>query len=264
MRTYARTPRSSPLSKPAGSVAFRSHTPESSSPLRGGERGWERPPSDRTIYSPGNRTYVRACFRGQGSLPARAYGATDPCGKAVAGCWRTRVPFLMELLEDRARRQLFSRWARRTPAGPLDFSRSSLRVEAYYRTRRMTSGPTPMKPGPTTYNEALVALWAVCSRRPAQCSRRGSKPFRDLLGGGVPVSLVREESVRGAGCPFTRTAARRRRHRPRARRSCSPRRTPRAGPGPAKRGRRVSLVGWALRLGQDALAKPGPRLAASR
>ena len=48
----------------------------------GGEWGWERPPSDRTIYSPGIRTYARTCFRGPGSLPARACGAMYPCGKA--------------------------------------------------------------------------------------------------------------------------------------------------------------------------------------
>ena len=48
----------------------------------GGEWGWERPPSDRAIYSPGVRTYARTYFRGSRSLPARACGAMYPCGKA--------------------------------------------------------------------------------------------------------------------------------------------------------------------------------------
>ena len=74
-----------------GPVVIRSHTSESHSPWWGGELGWERPPSDLRIYSPGNRTYVRTCFRGQGSLPARADGATDPCGKAVSGCWHHQL-----------------------------------------------------------------------------------------------------------------------------------------------------------------------------
>ena len=49
----------------------------------GGEWGWERPLLFLRIYSPGIRTYIRTYFRGQGSLPARACGAIDPCGKAT-------------------------------------------------------------------------------------------------------------------------------------------------------------------------------------
>ena len=49
----------------------------------GGEWGWERPPLFLRIYSPGIRTYIRTYFRGSGSLPARADGAIDPCGKAT-------------------------------------------------------------------------------------------------------------------------------------------------------------------------------------
>ena len=48
----------------------------------GGEWGWERPPSDRTIYSPGVRTYARTCSGGSGSLAAHASSVIDPCGKA--------------------------------------------------------------------------------------------------------------------------------------------------------------------------------------
>ena len=68
--------------KPYGTAAIRSQAPEPESPLLGGEWGWKRPPSDRTIYGPGIRTYARTYFRGRGSLPARACGANDPCGKA--------------------------------------------------------------------------------------------------------------------------------------------------------------------------------------
>ena len=71
------------VSKPVGSAAVRSHAPEPDSPLLGGEWGWERPPSDPTIYSPGVRTYARTYFPGSGSLPARACGAISPCGKAT-------------------------------------------------------------------------------------------------------------------------------------------------------------------------------------
>ena len=74
-----------PAIDPVGTVAIRSHTPESHPPPRGGEWGWERPASDLPIYGPETRTYVRTHSRGHGSLPARACGAIDPCGKAIPG-----------------------------------------------------------------------------------------------------------------------------------------------------------------------------------
>ena len=49
----------------------------------GGERGWERPPLRSTIYGPGIRAYASPSATGPGSLPARACGASDPCGKAT-------------------------------------------------------------------------------------------------------------------------------------------------------------------------------------
>ena len=48
----------------------------------GGEWGWERPPSERPIYSPAIRTCASPFATCQGSLPARACGAIHPCGKA--------------------------------------------------------------------------------------------------------------------------------------------------------------------------------------
>ena len=58
-----------------------------------GERGWERPPSERRIYSPAIRTYASPSATCRGSLPTRACGASDPCGKATnppSGGWRRR------------------------------------------------------------------------------------------------------------------------------------------------------------------------------
>ena len=48
----------------------------------GREWGWERPPSERRTYSPAIRTYASPFATCRGSLPARACGASDPCGKA--------------------------------------------------------------------------------------------------------------------------------------------------------------------------------------
>lgn len=73
------------LRKPHGAVAVRSHTPEPRSPLLGGERGRERPPSDLPIYGPESRTSASPSATCRGSLPARACGAIYPCGKAGPG-----------------------------------------------------------------------------------------------------------------------------------------------------------------------------------
>ena len=65
-----------------GTAAFRSYAPEPDSPLRGGEWGWERPPSDLRIYGPETRSQASPSATSRGSLPTRACGAVDPCGKA--------------------------------------------------------------------------------------------------------------------------------------------------------------------------------------
>ena len=62
-----------------GSLAF-SRTGLS---VLGGEWGRERPPLRSTIYGPGIRAYASPSATCPGSLPARAYGAIDPCGKAA-------------------------------------------------------------------------------------------------------------------------------------------------------------------------------------
>ena len=63
-RSFCRFPQTPSCSKALVPVALRANHPLSRSPRLRGERGWERPPSDRTIYRPENRTYVRTCFRG--------------------------------------------------------------------------------------------------------------------------------------------------------------------------------------------------------
>ena len=73
------------LRKPHGTATVRSHTPEPHSPPRGGEWGWERPPSDLRIYGPESRSPASPSATCRGSLPARACGASDPCGKAGTG-----------------------------------------------------------------------------------------------------------------------------------------------------------------------------------
>ena len=73
------------LARPVGIATVRSRTPEPHSPLRGGELGRERPPSDRPIYGPETRIQASPSARSRRSLPARADGATDPCGKAISG-----------------------------------------------------------------------------------------------------------------------------------------------------------------------------------
>ena len=83
LRTSLRSVPSGPLARPVGVVAIRSDTPESRSPLPGGERGCERPPSDLPIYGTEIRANARTYFRGSGSLTPRASGASDPCGKAI-------------------------------------------------------------------------------------------------------------------------------------------------------------------------------------
>ena len=55
---------------------------ESTLRLWGVEWGWERPPSDPRIYGPDTRSRATTSATGRGSLPARACGAIDPCGKA--------------------------------------------------------------------------------------------------------------------------------------------------------------------------------------
>ena len=81
-RSFCRFPQTPSCSKALGPVALRANHPLPRSPRFRGEWGWERPPLRSTIYSPGIRTYARTYFRGQGSLPARADGPSDPCGKA--------------------------------------------------------------------------------------------------------------------------------------------------------------------------------------
>ncbi len=58
---------------PAGESALR---------LWGVERGWERPPSDPRIYGPETHGRASTSATARRSLPARACGASDPCGKA--------------------------------------------------------------------------------------------------------------------------------------------------------------------------------------
>ena len=82
MRTYLLSIPPGGLAGLVGPVVICSHTSESHSPSSGGEWGWERPPSDLRIYSPETRRFIRRFIRGPGSLPARASGASDPCGKA--------------------------------------------------------------------------------------------------------------------------------------------------------------------------------------
>ena len=60
-------------SSPAGESTLR---------LWGVEWGWERPPSDPRIYGPDTRSRATTSATGRGSLPARACGAINPCGKA--------------------------------------------------------------------------------------------------------------------------------------------------------------------------------------
>jgi len=59
-------------SSPAGESALR---------LWGGERGWERPPSDPRIYGPETHRRASTSATARRSFPARACGATNPCGK---------------------------------------------------------------------------------------------------------------------------------------------------------------------------------------
>ena len=63
-------------------AAVRSHTRAPDSPLWGGESGWERPPSDLPVYGPKTRIQASPSATSRGSLPTRAWGAIDPCGKA--------------------------------------------------------------------------------------------------------------------------------------------------------------------------------------
>ena len=72
-----------PFSKSHGTTTVRSHTPEPHSPPRGGEWGWERPPSDLTIYSPGIRANAHAYFRGRGRSQPAPTARLIPAGRLL-------------------------------------------------------------------------------------------------------------------------------------------------------------------------------------
>ena len=73
-----------PCTKSLGTTTVRSHTPEPQSPPRGGEWGWERPPSDLRIYSPETGSFRRRFRHVWGrSQPAPA-ARLIPAGRSKA------------------------------------------------------------------------------------------------------------------------------------------------------------------------------------
>ena len=163
---------------------------ESTLRLLGAEWGWERPPSDPRIYGPDTRSRATTSATGRGSLPARACGATNPCGKASgpaeAGPGRGRR---------RLRRRRGPRW----------------RAEAGRQRADATRGLVGLPP----------ALW---SRR---ASAAWSKATRSAGVRSAATTAVRRCSVRarcgGSGAvPPTVRCFRQRRERARVRRGAQP------------------------------------------
>ena len=87
-RSSCRFPQTPSCSKALVPVALRAPHPLPHAPRLRGEWGWERPPSILRMDGPQTGGFCRTSCRLSGSLPARASGASDPCGKAAPGRWR--------------------------------------------------------------------------------------------------------------------------------------------------------------------------------
>ncbi len=81
------------LTKPVGTIAVRSHTPEPHSPPGGGEWGWEQPPVLRRMYSPAIGTYASSFANAGGVAPSprlRRDSSLREGHEPACGGWRRR------------------------------------------------------------------------------------------------------------------------------------------------------------------------------